>query len=172
MSLIPSCYLDTVAALGVPDGGFVRLQSRFPSEVISHTAWLHHRCTLSFRDAEDLLAGRGVTVSHKTVRFRCREVGPAFARDLHPLSGLEGRQDLGLGSDGVESLHGLTVADRDAGHAPTAVAARLYALARLPLEIVLRSRAAQCREPRPVDGPAQSVGVKGTSRGGWLASDS
>ncbi len=27
---------------------------RFPSEIISHAVWLYHRCSLSFRDAEDL----------------------------------------------------------------------------------------------------------------------
>ena len=29
---------------------------RFPSEIISHAVWLYHRFSLSFRDAEDLLA--------------------------------------------------------------------------------------------------------------------
>ena len=35
---------------------------RFPPEIISHAVWLYHRFCLSFRDAEDLLAQRGVTV--------------------------------------------------------------------------------------------------------------
>ena len=29
---------------------------RFPPEIISHAVWLYHRCCLSFRDVEDLLA--------------------------------------------------------------------------------------------------------------------
>jgi hypothetical protein len=36
---------------------------RFPPDVISHAVWLHHRFCLSFRDVEDLLAERGITVS-------------------------------------------------------------------------------------------------------------
>ena len=31
---------------------------RFPPEIISHAVWLYHRFSLSFRDAEDLLAQR------------------------------------------------------------------------------------------------------------------
>lgn len=34
---------------------------RFRPEIISHTVWLSHRFCLSFRDAEDLLAQRGIT---------------------------------------------------------------------------------------------------------------
>ncbi len=30
---------------------------RFPPKIISHAVWLYHRFCLSFRDAEDLLAG-------------------------------------------------------------------------------------------------------------------
>jgi transposase-like protein len=40
---------------------------RFPPEIISHAVWLYHRFCLSFRDAEDLLAQRGITISHETV---------------------------------------------------------------------------------------------------------
>ncbi len=41
---------------------------RFPSEIISHAVWLYHRFGLSFRDTEDVLAQRGVTVTHETMR--------------------------------------------------------------------------------------------------------
>ena len=34
---------------------------RFPPEIISHAVWLYHRFSLSLRDAEDLLAQRGIT---------------------------------------------------------------------------------------------------------------
>ena len=44
---------------------------RFPPEVIARTVWLYHRFTLSFRDVEDLLAERGVTVSYETIRQWC-----------------------------------------------------------------------------------------------------
>ena len=39
---------------------------RFQAEIISHAVWLYHRFCLSFRDAEDLLAQRGVTVTYET----------------------------------------------------------------------------------------------------------
>ncbi len=35
---------------------------RFPPEIISHAVWLYHRFCVSFRDTEDLLAQRGITV--------------------------------------------------------------------------------------------------------------
>ncbi len=37
---------------------------RFPPEIISHAVWLYHRFCLSFRDAEELLAQRGVAVTY------------------------------------------------------------------------------------------------------------
>ena len=33
-----------------------------PPEIISHAVWLYHRFGVSFRDVEDLLAQRGLTV--------------------------------------------------------------------------------------------------------------
>jgi len=41
---------------------------RFPAEIISHAVWVYHRFCLSFRDTEDLLAQRGITVSYETIR--------------------------------------------------------------------------------------------------------
>ena len=55
---------------------------RFPPLIISHAVWLYHRFCLSFRDAEDLLAQRGITVSYETIRQWCRTFGPAYARTL------------------------------------------------------------------------------------------
>ena len=40
---------------------------RFPGEVISHGVWLYHRFTLSFRDVEELLAERGIAVTHESI---------------------------------------------------------------------------------------------------------
>ena len=37
---------------------------RFPPAIISHAVWLYYRFTLSFRNVEDLLAERGITVDH------------------------------------------------------------------------------------------------------------
>ena len=55
---------------------------RFPPEIISHAVWLDHRFCVSFRDTEDLLAQRGITVSCETIRQWCRTFGPAYARTL------------------------------------------------------------------------------------------
>ena len=49
---------------------------------ISHAVWLYHRFCLSFRDAEDLLAQRGVTVTYETIRQWCQRFGPVYARRL------------------------------------------------------------------------------------------
>ena len=55
---------------------------RFPPEIISHAVWLYHRFGLSFRDVEDLLAQRGITVTYETVRQWCQRFGPVYARRL------------------------------------------------------------------------------------------
>ena len=55
---------------------------RFPPEIIGHAVWLSHRFCLSFRDAEDLLAQRGITVSYETIRQWCHTFGPAYAKTL------------------------------------------------------------------------------------------
>ena len=56
---------------------------RFPPEIISHAVWLYYRFGLSFRDTEDLLAQRNVTVTYETIRRWCRSAavctGPAAA---------------------------------------------------------------------------------------------
>jgi putative transposase len=36
---------------------------RFPADLIAHAVWLYYRFSLSFRDVEDLLAQRGITVT-------------------------------------------------------------------------------------------------------------
>jgi hypothetical protein len=41
---------------------------RFPGEVISHAVWLYFRFPLSLRMVEEMLAARGIEVSHETVR--------------------------------------------------------------------------------------------------------
>ena len=63
---------------------------RFPPEIISHAVWLYHRFCLSFRDAEDLLAQHGVTVSYETIRQWCQTFGPAYARTLRRRRGQMG----------------------------------------------------------------------------------
>ncbi len=63
---------------------------RFPPEIISHAVWLYYRFCLSFRDAEDLLAQRGITVFYKTIRHWCWTFGPAYARTLRRRRGRMG----------------------------------------------------------------------------------
>ena len=52
---------------------------RFPADVISHNVWLYHRFNLSHRDIEDLLAERGITVSHEAVRLWRIKFGSLYA---------------------------------------------------------------------------------------------
>ena len=60
---------------------------RFPPEIINYAVWLYHRFTLSFRDVEDLLAERGVTVSYEGIRSWCRKFGAEYARTLRRRQG-------------------------------------------------------------------------------------
>jgi putative transposase len=63
---------------------------RFPTESIGHAVWLYHRFGLSFRDTEDLLAERGVTVTCESIRRWCRTFGPRYARALRKRLGRMG----------------------------------------------------------------------------------
>ena len=56
---------------------------RFLGEIISHGVWLYYHFTLSYRDVEEFLFERGVTVSHEAVRQWCRKFGQAYANQLH-----------------------------------------------------------------------------------------
>ena len=60
---------------------------RFPSEIISHAIWLYHRFCLSFREVEELLAERGITVTYETIRQWCQKFGSAYARKLKKRQG-------------------------------------------------------------------------------------
>src|SRR5215210_5176351 len=55
---------------------------RFPREIIRRAVWMYLRFTLSFRDVEELLAERGITVSHESIRRWVLTFGPAIARRL------------------------------------------------------------------------------------------
>ncbi len=55
---------------------------RFPPEIISHAVWLYYRFGLSFRDVEDLLAERSVTVAYETVRQWCRTFGLDYVVEI------------------------------------------------------------------------------------------
>ena len=55
---------------------------RFPGEVISHAVWLYFRFPLSLRMVEEMLAARGIDVSHETVRQWGLKFGQAFANQI------------------------------------------------------------------------------------------
>jgi putative transposase len=48
---------------------------RFPADVIEQAVWLCIRCPLSLRMVEDVLAERGIVVSHDAVRCRAETFG-------------------------------------------------------------------------------------------------
>jgi putative transposase len=51
---------------------------RFPAEIIGHAVWLYFRFPLGLRMVEELLAARGIIVSHETVRQWARKFGQLF----------------------------------------------------------------------------------------------
>src|SRR5215212_1324866 len=55
---------------------------RFPGEIISYAVWLYFRFPLRLRHVDELLAGRGVSVSHETVRQWCHKFGQEFANQI------------------------------------------------------------------------------------------
>src|SRR5918994_5702980 len=55
---------------------------RFPAEVISQAVWLYFRFPLSLRMVEEMLAARGIEVSHETVRQWALKFGQGFANQI------------------------------------------------------------------------------------------
>src|SRR4051812_14773817 len=55
---------------------------RFPGGIISHAVWLYFRFPLSLRMGEEMLAARGIDVSHETIRQWARKFGQAFANQI------------------------------------------------------------------------------------------
>jgi putative transposase len=55
---------------------------RFPAVIISHAVWLYHVFSLSLRDVELILAERGVSVTHESIRAWCEKFGAEFAARL------------------------------------------------------------------------------------------
>jgi transposase-like protein len=49
---------------------------RFPREIIQRAVWMYLRFTLSFRDVEELLAERGITVAYESIRRWVLAFGP------------------------------------------------------------------------------------------------
>ncbi len=55
---------------------------RFPPEIISHCVWLYFRFNLSYRDVEEMMSVRGVTLTYETVRDWCRKFGQTYPNGL------------------------------------------------------------------------------------------
>src|SRR6187401_931581 len=55
---------------------------RFPAEIISHAVWLYFRFPLSLRMVEEMLAARGIIVSHEAVRQWAHKFGQDFANRI------------------------------------------------------------------------------------------
>src|SRR4051812_25046236 len=55
---------------------------RFPPEVIGHAVWLYFRFPLGLRMVEEMLAARGIAVSHETVRRWALKFGQDFANQV------------------------------------------------------------------------------------------
>jgi hypothetical protein len=82
------CHVDYALAIAAATAYLNRMKKisyrgyRFPPEIIQQAIWLYFRFSLSFRDVEDLLAERGITVSYETVRRWVNHFGPLIAVDL------------------------------------------------------------------------------------------
>src|SRR6202047_1147275 len=51
---------------------------RYPAEIISYAVWLYFRFPLSLRMVEEMLAARGISMTHETIR----QWGLKFGREL------------------------------------------------------------------------------------------
>jgi putative transposase len=55
---------------------------RFPPAIIQYAVWLYYRFNVSHRDIEDLLAQRGISVTHESIRLWCNKFGTKYAARL------------------------------------------------------------------------------------------
>ena len=55
---------------------------RYSPEIIAHAVWLYYRFPLSLRMVEDLLAERGIIVSHQTIRIWIEKFGRRYSRKI------------------------------------------------------------------------------------------
>jgi putative transposase len=60
---------------------------RFPPEVISYCVWLYFRFSVSYRDIEELMAERGVTVTYESIRAWCYKFGGDCAKRIRARRG-------------------------------------------------------------------------------------
>jgi putative transposase len=55
---------------------------RFSAEIIGYTVWLYFRFPLSLRMVEEILAARGIDVSHETVRHWAEKFGREYSNRI------------------------------------------------------------------------------------------
>jgi putative transposase len=55
---------------------------RYPAEIISYAVWLYFRFPLSLRMVEEMLAARGIAVTHETIRQWGLKFGQEFAKRI------------------------------------------------------------------------------------------
>src|SRR5713101_6280229 len=55
---------------------------RYPAEIISYAVWLYFRFPLSLRMVEEMLAARGMSVTHETIRQWGLKFGREFANRI------------------------------------------------------------------------------------------
>jgi putative transposase len=55
---------------------------RYPAEIISYAIWLYFRFPLSLRMVEEMLAARGISVTHETIRQWGLKFGREFANRI------------------------------------------------------------------------------------------
>ena len=72
-----------------PHDPFYR-RHRFPAEVIGYAVWLYFRFPLSLRMVEDMLAARGIEVSHETIRSWAEKFGREYSRRIRRRSPARG----------------------------------------------------------------------------------
>jgi hypothetical protein len=58
---------------------------RFPAEIISFAVWLYFRFPLSLRHVDEIVAARGIVVSHETIRHWGLKSGQSFANQIRLL---------------------------------------------------------------------------------------
>ena len=63
---------------------------RYPAAVIAHAVWLYFRFPLSLRMVEEMLAERGVVVSHETLRRWALKFGQIYAAEIRCREGASG----------------------------------------------------------------------------------
>ena len=81
---------------------------RFPAEVISYAVWLYYRFPLSLRMVEEMLAARGIIVSHETF-----VVGPRSLVGNSPIAFVAVRRFVAINGISTRSL--LRWAERNIG---------------------------------------------------------